>query len=90
MQCAIYTRVSTDNQLKRNIAPVKLRKKKINAYIRSQENLKFDKVYSDPRFSGASLDRPALQKMTNDIIKIVQNGSPFWTGDLGTFVSVES
>lgn len=51
MRCAIYTRVSTDNQAE-----------KIKSFIRSQENLEVYKIY-DVGYSGASLERPALQEL---------------------------
>jgi len=68
MNCAIYTRVSTDNQAEKEYNSCEAQEEKIKAYIRSQENLKLYKVYTDPGFSGASLERPALRKMLDDII----------------------
>ncbi len=69
MNCAVYTRVSTDNQAEKEYNSCEAQEEKIKAYIRSQENLKVYKVYSDPGFSGASLERPALQRMMNDIME---------------------
>jgi len=68
MHCAIYTRVSTDNQAEKEYNSCKAQEEKIKAYIKSQEGLKLYKVYSDPGSSGASLERPALKEMLNDII----------------------
>jgi DNA invertase Pin-like site-specific DNA recombinase len=68
MRCAIYTRVSTDNQAEKEYNSCEAQEEKIKAYIKSQEGLKLYKVYSDAGFSGASLDRPALKEMLNDII----------------------
>lgn len=68
MNCAIYTRVSTDNQAEKEYNSCEAQEEKIKAYIKSQEELKLYKVYSDPGFSGASLERPALKEMLNDII----------------------
>lgn len=69
MRCAIYTWVSTDNQAEKEYNSCEAQEEKIKAYIKSQENLKPYKVYSDPGFFGASLDRPALKGMLNDIIE---------------------
>jgi site-specific DNA recombinase len=68
MNSAIYTRVSTDNQAEKEYNSCEAQEEKIKAYIKSQEGLKLYKVYSDPGFSGASLERPALKEMLNDII----------------------
>ena len=68
MHCTIYTRVSTDNQAEKEYSSCEAQEEKIKAYIRSQEGLKLYKVYSDPAFSGASLDRPALREMLDEII----------------------
>ena len=68
MQCAIYTRVSTDNQAEKEYNSCEAQEEKIKAYIRSQENMKLYKVYTDPGFSGASLERSALREMLDDII----------------------
>jgi len=68
MQSAIYTRVSTDNQAEKEYNSCEAQEEKIKSYIRSQENLKLYRVYSDPGFSGASLERPALREMLDEII----------------------
>jgi DNA invertase Pin-like site-specific DNA recombinase len=39
MHCAIYTRVSTDNQAEKKYNSCEAQEEKIKAYIRSQENL---------------------------------------------------
>ena len=64
----LNTRVSTDNQAEKEYNSCKAQEEKLKAYIKSQEGLKLYKVYSDPGFSGASLERPALKEMLNDII----------------------
>lgn len=63
MDCAIYTRVSTDNQAEKEYNSCEAQEEKKKAYIRSQENLKLYKVYSHPGFSGTSLERPGLKQM---------------------------
>jgi DNA invertase Pin-like site-specific DNA recombinase len=50
MDCAIYTRVSTDNQAEKEYNSCEAQEEKIKAYIKSQEGLKLYKVYSDPGF----------------------------------------
>ena len=67
MKCAIYTRVSTDNQAGVEFNSCEAQESKIRSFIKSQENMEIFKVYSDPGFSGASLNRPALREMLNDI-----------------------
>ena len=69
MKCSVYTRVSTDNQAEKEYNSWKAQEEKIKAYIRIRENLKHYKVYSYAGFSGASLDRPTLKEMLNDIIE---------------------
>jgi len=66
-KCAIYTRVSTDNQAEKEFNSCEAQEEKIKAFIRSQENMKVYEVYSDPGYTGANLDRPALSEMINDI-----------------------
>ena len=63
MNCAIYTRVSTDNQAEVEFNSCQAQEEKIKSFINSQENLLVYKVYSDAGFSGADLERPALQEM---------------------------
>ncbi|MCX5696813.1 MAG: recombinase family protein [Candidatus Omnitrophica bacterium] len=66
-KCAIYTRVSTDNQAEVEFNSCQAQEEKIKSFINSQENLLVFKVYSDAGFSGADLERPALQEMLRDI-----------------------
>lgn len=65
--CAIYTRVSTDNQAEVKFNSCEAQEEKIKAFIKSQENMEIFKVYSDPGYTGANLNRPALSEMLNDI-----------------------
>ena len=67
MKCAIYTRVSTDNQAEVEFNSCEAQEAKIRAFISSQEGMEVFKVYSDPGYTGANLNRPALQKMLDDI-----------------------
>ncbi len=67
LRCAIYTRVSTDNQKGVEFNSCEAQKEKIKSFIESQENMEVFKAYSDSGFTGANLNRPALNSMLNDI-----------------------
>ena len=67
MKCAIYTRVSTDNQVEVEFNSCEAQEEKIKSFINSQENMIISKIYSDPGFTGGNLDRPALQELFEDI-----------------------
>jgi len=67
MNCAIYVRVSTDNQAEVEFNSCEAQEAKIRSFIKSQEDMKVFKVYCDPGFTGANLNRPALQELLNDI-----------------------
>ena len=66
-KCAIYTRVSTDNQAEVEFNSCQAQEEKIKSFINSQENLSVFKVYSDAGFTGANLERPALQEMLRNM-----------------------
>ena len=67
LKCAIYTRVSTDNQAEIEFNSCKAQEEKIQSFIKSQENLEVFNIYSDAGFTGANIDRPAMQQMLSDI-----------------------
>jgi len=67
LRCAIYTRVSTDNQAEVEFNSCEAQEEKIKSFIKSQENIEIFRLYSDPGFSGANLNRPALNEILNDI-----------------------
>jgi site-specific DNA recombinase len=66
-RCAIYSRVSTIMQAEVEYNSCEAQRDRILSYIKSQEDLAFSKEYSDPAFSAATLDRPALQELLRDI-----------------------
>ena len=66
-KCAVYTRVSTTMQAEVEYNSCEAQKDRILSYIKSQEDLEFFKIYSDPGFSGGNLDRPALKELLRDI-----------------------
>lgn len=67
LKCAIYTRVSTDNQAEVEFNSCEAQGIKIRSFIKSQENMEIFKVYSDLGYTGANLNRPALIELFNDI-----------------------
>ena len=67
MKCAIYTRVSTDSQAEIEFNSCEAQEEKIKSFIKSQENMAIFKVYSDPGYTGANLDRPGLAELLEDI-----------------------
>jgi len=67
LRCAIYTRVSTDNQAEIEFNSCEAQEAKIKSFIQSQEDMVIFKVYSDPGFTGANLNRPGLINMLKDI-----------------------
>ena len=67
LNCAIYTRVSTDNQAEVEFNSCEAQEAKIRAFISSQEGMRVFKVYSDAGYTGANLERPGLKRMLADI-----------------------
>jgi len=67
--CAIYTRVSTDMQAEKEFSSCESQEEKIKSFVVSQEGWNIFRVYSDPGFTGANTDRPALQELLNDLKK---------------------
>jgi len=65
--CAIYTRVSTDIQAEKEFSSCESQETKIRDFIKSQNNWRVFKVYSDAGYSGANTNRPALQELLEDI-----------------------
>ncbi len=66
-RCAIYTRVSTSMQAEVEYNSCEAQRDKVLSYIKSQEDLEVFKEYSDPGFTGANLDRPALKELLGDV-----------------------
>jgi site-specific DNA recombinase len=65
--CAIYTRVSTDHQAEVEFNSCEAQEDRIRSFIASQEGFEVFKVYTDPGFTGANMNRPALKQLINDI-----------------------
>src|SRR3990172_84842 len=65
-RCAIYTRKSTEHNLDLEFNSLDAQREACEAYIKSQAHEGWRLIpdyYDDGAFSGASLDRPALQTL---------------------------
>src|SRR5215218_8688787 len=70
VRCAIYTRVSTDNGLDQEFNSLDAQHEASSAYIKSQAHAGWSQVktrYDDGGYSGGSTERPALQKLLEDV-----------------------
>jgi site-specific DNA recombinase len=69
-RCAIYTRKSTEYNLELAFNSLDAQREACEAYIKSQAHEGWRMIpsrYDDGAFSGASLDRPALQQLLADV-----------------------
>jgi site-specific DNA recombinase len=70
LRCAIYTRKSTEHNLDLEFNSLDAQREACEAYIKSQAHEGWrllSRRYDDGAFSGASLERPALQQLLADI-----------------------
>ena len=70
MRCAIYTRVSTDQGLEQDFNSLDAQREASEAYIKSQAHEGWKLIpngYDDGGYSGGSMERPALQKLLDDV-----------------------
>ena len=70
LRCAVYTRVSTDSGLEQDFNSLDNQREASEAYIKSQahEGWRLARErYDDGGFSGGSMERPALQKLLDDV-----------------------
>src|SRR5690242_9719537 len=70
VRCAIYTRVSTDQGLEQDFNSLDAQYDASHAYIRSQAHSGWALLrskYDDGGFSGGNTDRPALQRLLEDV-----------------------
>jgi len=68
--CAIYTRVSTDQGLEQDFNSLDAQYDASQAYIRSQAHAGWSLLrakYDDGGFSGGNTERPALQRLLEDV-----------------------
>jgi site-specific DNA recombinase len=70
IRCAIYTRVSTDHGLEQDFNSLDAQYDASQAYIRSQAHAGWTLIrskYDDGGFSGGTTERPALQRLLDDV-----------------------
>lgn len=70
IRCAIYTRKSTNEGLDQEFSSLDAQRESGENYIRSQQSqgwVALPEKYDDGGFTGATIDRPALQKLLEDI-----------------------
>lgn len=70
IRCAIYTRVSTSEDLEQEFTSLDNQRESAQSYIESQKSegwLVLPNRYDDAGYTGANTDRPALQKLIADI-----------------------
>ena len=70
INCAIYTRKSIADGLDRDFTTLDAQRESCESYVASQKNegwICLPDKYDDGGFTGANIDRPALQKLLSDI-----------------------
>jgi DNA invertase Pin-like site-specific DNA recombinase len=70
LRCAIYTRVSTEHGLDQEFNSLDNQREASEAYVKSQAHEGWKLVrnrYDDGGYSGGSMERPALQKLLDDV-----------------------
>jgi site-specific DNA recombinase len=70
VRCAIYTRVSTDYGLEQDFNSLDAQYEASQSYIRSQAHagwMLLRTKYDDGGFSGGNTNRPALQRLLEDV-----------------------
>jgi DNA invertase Pin-like site-specific DNA recombinase len=70
VRCAIYTRKSTDEGLEQEFNSLHAQREAAESFIQSQKTegwVCLPETYDDGGFSGGNMDRPALQKLMDDV-----------------------
>jgi site-specific DNA recombinase len=70
VRCAIYTRKSSEEGLEQEFNSLQAQREACEAFIDSQRHegwVRLRAAYDDGGFSGATMDRPALQRLLADI-----------------------
>src|SRR3954470_20231389 len=70
VRCAIYTRKSSEEGLEQEFNSLQAQHEACEAFITSQRHegwVCLPKAYADGGFSGATMERPALQRLLADI-----------------------
>ena len=73
VRCAIYTRKSTDEGLDSDFNTLGAQRESAEVYIVSQRPerwLALPQKYDDGGFTGANLERPALQRLLDDFAPV--------------------
>ena len=71
VRCAIYTRKSSEEGLEQEFNSLQAQREACEAFINSQRHegwVCLPKAYDDGGFSGATMERPALQQLLADIM----------------------
>jgi site-specific DNA recombinase len=70
LRCAVYTRVSTEHGLEQEFNSLDKQREASEAYVKSQSHEGWKLIrthYDDGGYSGGSMERPALQKLLDDV-----------------------
>jgi site-specific DNA recombinase len=70
LRCAIYTRKSSEEGLEQDFNSLDAQREACEAYVASQKRegwLPIPEMYDDGGFSGATMERPAFQRLMSDI-----------------------
>src|SRR5947208_1564098 len=70
VRCAIYTRKSSEEGLEQEVHSLQAQREACEAFIESQRQegwVRLRTAYDDGGFSGATMDRPALQRLLGDL-----------------------
>ena len=70
LRCAIYTRKSSDEGLEQDFNSLDAQREACEAYILSQRHagwVALPEMYDDGGISGATLERPSVQRLFNDV-----------------------
>ncbi len=70
LRCAVYTRVSSDAGLEQDFNSLDNQREAAEAYVKSQAHEGWIRIcdrFDDGGFSGGSTDRPALQKLLDEV-----------------------
>lgn len=70
IRCAIYTRVSTDERLDQEFNSLHAQREACEAFIESHKHegwICLPEQYDDGGFTGGNMNRPALQRLLNDV-----------------------
>lgn len=70
LRCAIYTRKSNEEGLEQNFNSLDAQREACEAFIASQKHegwIILPEIYDDGGFSGATIERPAFQRLLGDV-----------------------